>query len=104
VTEGVGVGDGAPPFAVQRIVPPSPTVIPRSASLAKETSLRLAEAPLVWSVHVVPECRLTEAPHVFPPSVVLRMTPPSPTAVPLLPSVNETARRFSIVPLGCVIQ
>ena len=44
---GVGVGAGPPPLAVQRIVPLSPTAIPRNASLAKETSLRLAEVPLV---------------------------------------------------------
>ena len=34
---GVGVGPGSPPFAVQRIVPLSPTAIPCNASLAKET-------------------------------------------------------------------
>ena len=44
---GVGVGPGSPPFAVQRIVPLSPTAIPLNESLAKETSLRLAEVPLV---------------------------------------------------------
>ena len=44
---GVGVGPGSPPSAVQRIVPLSPTAIPRNASLAKETSLRFAEVPLV---------------------------------------------------------
>ena len=44
---GVGVGPDPPPFAVQRIVPLSPTAIPRNASVAKETSLRLAEVPLV---------------------------------------------------------
>jgi len=44
---GVGVGPGWPPFAVQIIVPLSPNAIPRNASLAKETSLRLAEVPLV---------------------------------------------------------
>ena len=47
VEVGVGVGAGPPPLAVQRIVPLSPTAIPRKASLAKETSLRLAEVPLV---------------------------------------------------------
>jgi len=36
---GVGVGPGSPPFAIQRIVPLSPTAIPRKASLAKETAL-----------------------------------------------------------------
>ena len=48
VAVAVGVGDGAgpPPFAVHRIVPLSPTAIPRTASAAKETSLRLAEVPL----------------------------------------------------------
>ena len=51
---GVGVGPGPPPFAVHRIVPLSPTAIPRNASLAKETSLRLAEVPLVWSVQAIP--------------------------------------------------
>ena len=44
---GVGVGVAPPPFAVHRIVPLSPTAIPRNASLAKETSLRLTEVPLV---------------------------------------------------------
>jgi hypothetical protein len=43
---GVVVGDGRPPFAVHRIVPLSPTAIPRNASVATETSLRLAEVPL----------------------------------------------------------
>src|SRR5262249_31642486 len=43
---GVGVDAGPPPFAVHRIVPLSPTAIPRNASVAKETSLRLAEVPL----------------------------------------------------------
>ena len=43
----VGVGDGPPSFVVRRIVPPSPTAIPLKASLAKETSLMLAEVPLV---------------------------------------------------------
>jgi hypothetical protein len=49
VTVGVGVGDGtgSPPFAVHRIVPLSPTAIPRNASLANETSLRFADVPLV---------------------------------------------------------
>ena len=44
---GVGVGPEPPPFAVQRIVPLSPSATPRNASVAKETSLRLAEVPLV---------------------------------------------------------
>ena len=44
---GVGVGPGPPPFAVQRIVPLSPIAIPRNVSPANETSLRLAEVPLV---------------------------------------------------------
>jgi len=44
---GVGVSPGSPPFAVQTIVPLSPTAIPRNASLAKETSLRFAGVPLV---------------------------------------------------------
>ena len=47
VEVGVGVGAGPPPLAVQRIVPLSPTAIPRNVSLANETSLRLAEVPLV---------------------------------------------------------
>jgi hypothetical protein len=46
VEVGVGVGDGPPPFAVHRIVPLSPTAIPLNPSVAKETSLRLAEVPL----------------------------------------------------------
>ena len=48
VTPGVGVGapPGSPPFAVHRIVPLSPTAIPRNASLAKETPLRLVDVPL----------------------------------------------------------
>ena len=69
---GVGVGPGTPPFAVQRIVPLSPTAIPRNASLAKETSLRLAEVPLVWSIHVIPA------------SVLCEIRPPAPTAKPLV--------------------
>jgi hypothetical protein len=35
---GVGVGDGSPPFVVRRMMPPSPTTMPVSASPAKETS------------------------------------------------------------------
>ena len=69
---GVGVGPGSPPFAVQRIVPLSPTAIPRNASLAKETSLRLAEVPLVWSAQVIPA------------SVLGEIRPPAPTANPLV--------------------
>jgi hypothetical protein len=69
---GVGVGPGSPPFAVQRIVPVSPTAIPLNASLAKETSLRLAEVPLAWSVQVIP------------PSVLCEIRPPAPTANPLV--------------------
>jgi hypothetical protein len=72
VAVGVGVGDPAPPFAVQRIVPASPTAIPRSASLAKETWLRLAEVPLVWSVQAIP---------IF---VVCKIRPAQPTANPTL--------------------
>lgn len=67
---GVGVGDDTPPFVVRRIIPASPATIPVSASLTKETSLRFAEVPLVWSVHVVPA------------SVVCRILPPEPTANP----------------------
>jgi hypothetical protein len=67
---GVGVGVGPPPFAVHRIVPLSPTAIPRNASFAKETSLRLAEVPLAWSVQAIP---------IF---VVCRIRPPQPTANP----------------------
>ena len=50
VEDGVAVGVGVappPPFAVQRMVPLSPTTMPRNASLAKDTLLRLAEVPLV---------------------------------------------------------
>jgi hypothetical protein len=36
-------------------VPVSPTAIPRNASLAKKTSLRLEDVPLVWSVQVIPD-------------------------------------------------
>lgn len=63
VTVGVGVGvsPGSPPFAVQSTVPVSPTAIPRNASLAKETSLRLVEVPLVWSVQVIPASVLCES-------------------------------------------
>src|SRR4029453_7619615 len=67
---GVAVGAGSPPFAVQRIVPLSPTAIPRNASLAKETSLRFADVPLVWSVQAIPI------------SVVCKIRPPQPTANP----------------------
>ena len=72
VEVGVGVGPGPPPFAVQRIVPLSPTAIPRNASAAKETSLRLAEVPLVCSFHVTPA------------SVECKIVPPQPTANPLV--------------------
>lgn len=72
VAVGVGVGDGAPPFAVQRILPPSPTAMPLNTSLARETSLRSAEVPLVWFVHV------------FPASVLCEIRPPKPTANPLV--------------------
>ena len=61
----VGVGDGAPPFAVHRIVPLSPTAIPRNASLAKETSLRLVEVPLAWSLQAIPifvVCKILSCP------------------------------------------
>ena len=44
---GLGVGVGSPPVVVRRITPPSPTVIPVKASLAKATSWRLAVVPLV---------------------------------------------------------
>jgi hypothetical protein len=67
---GVDVGPGPPPFAVHRIVPPSPTAIPRNASLAKETSLRFAEVPLAWSVQAIP---------IF---AVCKIRPPAPTANP----------------------
>ena len=66
---GVGVGAGPPPFAVHRIVPLSPTTTPRNGS-AKETSLRLAEVPLVCSVQAIP---------MF---VVCKIRPPAPTAKP----------------------
>jgi hypothetical protein len=69
---GVGVAPGPPPFAVHRIVPLSPTAIPRNASLAKETSLRLTEVPLVWSVQVIPA------------SVLCEIRPLPPTANPLV--------------------
>lgn len=72
VTVGVGVGAGPPPFAVQRIVPLSPTAIPCNASLAKETSLRSAEVPLIWSVQVIPA------------SVLCEIRPPAPTTNPLV--------------------
>lgn len=74
LTVGVGVGDGAgsPPFAVQRIVPPSLTAIPAKASPAKETSFRFADVPLAWSVQVLPA------------SVLCRMRPPQPSANPLV--------------------
>ena len=72
VEVGVGVGPDPPPFAVQRIVPPSPTAIPRNASAAKETSLRLAEVPLVCPFHVTPA------------SVECKIVPPQPTANPLV--------------------
>ena len=72
VAVGVGVGDGPPPFAVQRIVPLSPTAMPFKLSVAKETSLRLADVPLVWSIQVIPA------------SVLCRIRPPQPTANPLV--------------------
>ena len=82
VTEGVGVGAGPPPFAVHRIVPASPTAIPRNASLAKETSLRLAEVPLPWSVQAI----------LVPPSVVLAIAP--------LPSKTNPLRRHQYLHQG----
>ena len=72
VAVGVGVGAGSPPFVVQRIVPLSPTAIPRKPSLAKETSLRLTNVPLVWSLQVIP------------PSVLCEMRPPQPAEKPLV--------------------
>jgi hypothetical protein len=78
---GVGLGAGSPPFVVRRIVPLSPTAMPVKASLAKETSLRFADVPLVCSLQVTPE------------SFVRRILPPPPTANPmaivgkLIPSV-----------------
>ncbi len=51
---GVAVGDGAPPLAVQRIVPLSPTTTPLKASVAKETPLTMADVPLFWSVQIIP--------------------------------------------------
>jgi hypothetical protein len=33
---------------------------------------------------------------MLPPSVVLRIRPPSPTAVPVLASVNETLKRHTV--------
>ena len=44
---GLGEGVGSPPFVVRRITPPSPTVIPRNASLANATSWRVMVVPLV---------------------------------------------------------
>lgn len=44
---GLGVGKGSPPSVVRRITPPSPTAMPLNASLAKATSCRFAELPLV---------------------------------------------------------
>src|SRR6267142_2451518 len=69
---GVGVGPGSPPSAVQRIVPLSPTTMPLNASLAKETSLRVADVPLIWSVQLMPASALCE------------IRPPPPTANPLV--------------------
>ena len=74
---GVGVPPGWPPFAVQTIVPVSPKAMPRNASLAKETSLRFADVPLVWSVQVIPA------------SVLCEIRPPAPTAKPLLGCGNS---------------
>ena len=70
--DGIGVGAGPPPFAVHRIVPLSPIAIPRNASLAKETSLRLAEVPLVWSVQAIPVfvvCKIRPPPAHREPNV-----------------------------------
>ena len=67
---GVAVGAGPPPFAVHRIVPLSPTAIPRNRSLAKETSLRFADVPLFWSLQAIP---------IFG---VCKIRPPAPTANP----------------------
>ena len=43
---GDGVGDGPPPLVVRKIVPLSPTAMPVTVSLAKETLFKLAELPL----------------------------------------------------------
>ena len=72
VAVAVGVGDGPPPFVVRRMVPFSPTAMPVNPSLAKETSFRFADVPLVWSLHVIPV------------SVLCRIFPPQPTANPLV--------------------
>ena len=81
VAVGVGLGDDTPPFVVRRIIPPSPATIPINASLTKETSLRFAEVPLVWSVQVIPVsvvCRiLLPEPTVNPLAVVGKATPSS---------------------------
>ena len=69
---GVGVGVGSPPFVVRRIVPESPTAMPVEPSLTNETSFKLADVPLVSSVHVIPM------------SVLCKIRPPQPTANPLV--------------------
>ena len=69
---GVGLEPGSPPSAVQRIVPLSPTTMPLNASFAKETSLRVADVPLIWSVQLIPA------------SVLCEIRPPPPTANPLI--------------------
>jgi len=58
---------------------------------ADETALRKLVVPLVWLVHIVP------------PSVVRRMVPASPTAVPVRALVNETALRKPVVPLDWLV-
>jgi len=57
-----------------------------------DTPQRLFSVPLVWLIQLVP------------PSVVLRIVPYDPTAVPLFASVNETPQREYGVPLGWLIQ
>ena len=41
---------------------------------------------------------------MFPPSVVLRIKPPSPTAVPVLASVNDTLKRHTVPGFAWVTQ
>jgi hypothetical protein len=65
---------------------PIPVTIPDFAS-KKETHMRSAAVLLFWLIQVVP------------PFVVRRIVPPSPTAVPVIASLNETLLRKASDPL-----
>src|SRR5260370_15967119 len=73
-------GDDAPPTAV----PVFPSV--------KKTLTSGSVVPLVWDVQVVP------------PSVVLRMVPPTPTAQPVFASTKDALKSAHVTPLVSDVQ